>query len=91
MFLINFYTFNVILVVLLAIDIPLKIIDFRENKKRIKQDKITQAKIDWFKKYVRAEEKRFNEAEECEITQRWIDGKVKVIKYFKEKNDLLKS
>lgn len=55
MFLINFYTFNVILVVLLAIDIPLKIIDFRENKKRIKQDKITQAKIDWLKKYVREE------------------------------------
>lgn len=85
MFLISFYTINVILTVLLAVDIPLKIINIKSNKKKFEQDKITQYRVEEFLRYAKLEDKRFNDAKECEITQRWVDGRVKVIKYFKEK------
>lgn len=88
MFIISFHTVNVILLVLIIIDILLKIIDFKSNKEKIKQEKITQYKVDEFLRYAKLEEKRFNDSKECEITQRWIDGRVKVTKYFKEENSL---
>ncbi|WP_283706868.1 hypothetical protein [Clostridium perfringens] len=80
MIIIDGYTINAILTILIAIDIPI-----RKIEKKIQQEKIIEHKVEEFKRYIALEEKRFNEAKECEITQKWVDGKVKVIKYFKEK------
>lgn len=85
MIIINGYTINAILIILLAIDIPVRILNMKKLEKQIQQEKIIEHKVDEFKRYIALEERRFNEAKECEITQRWVDGKVKVIKYFKEK------
>ncbi|PWX07534.1 hypothetical protein CYK70_09580 [Clostridium perfringens] len=81
---INGYTISFILIILIAIDIPIRILNIRKLEKKIQQEKIVARKIDEFKIYIALEEKRFNEAKECEITQRYVDGKVKVTKYFKE-------
>ncbi|WP_419867393.1 hypothetical protein [Clostridium perfringens] len=85
MLIINGYTINAILIITLVIDIYVRILNMKKLEKQIQQEKIIEHKVDEFKRYIALEEKRFNEAKECEITQRWVDGKVKVIKYFKEK------
>ncbi|HHD2752277.1 hypothetical protein ACSXAY_11455 [Clostridium perfringens] len=85
MLIINGYTINAILIITLVIDISVRILNMKKLEKQIQQEKIIEHKVDEFKRYIALEEKRFNEAKECEITQRWVDGKVKVIKYFKEK------
>ncbi|MDZ4994591.1 hypothetical protein GNF80_16770 [Clostridium perfringens] len=85
MLIINGYTINAILIITLVIDISVRILNMKKLEKQIQQEKIIEYKVDEFKRYIALEEKRFNEAKECEITQRWVDGKVKVIKYFKEK------
>ena len=85
MLIINGYTINAILIITLVIDISVRILNMKKLEKQIQQEKIIEHKVDEFKRYIALEEKRFNEAKECEITQKWVDGKVKVIKYFKEK------
>lgn len=85
MIIIDGYTINAILTILIAIDIPIRILNIRKIEKKIQQEKIIEHKVEEFKRCIALEEKRFNEAKECEITQKWVDGKVKVIKYFKEK------
>ncbi|NGT65628.1 hypothetical protein G6Z16_01800 [Clostridium perfringens] len=85
MLIINGYTINAILIITLVIDISVRILNVKKLEKQIQQEKIIEHKVDEFKRYIALEEKRFNEAKECEITQKWVDGKVKVIKYFKEK------
>lgn len=85
MLIINGYTINAILIITLVIDISVRILNMKKLEKQIQQEKIIEHKVDEFKRYIALEEKRFNESKECEITQRWVDGKVKVIKYFKEK------
>lgn len=85
MLIINGYTINAILIITLIIDISVRILNMKKLEKQIQQEKIIEHKVDEFKRYIALEEKRFNEAKECEITQRWVDGRVKVIKYFKEK------
>ena len=59
---INGYTISFILIILIAIDIPIRILNIRKLEKKIQQEKIVARKIDEFKIYIALEEKRFNEA-----------------------------